>query len=191
MGASILLFRVDPICPGAYPSGDRDGRHMAQLSKRPHRRASTTPRLRSAILAQKPDSGFQVLVEIEAGGPVGSAEARGCGSESVELRVAAETAIEALRKATGGTVNLHFVGIKQVQAFDARAVLVSVSTENNLEDRILGVAPLNGNVAEGAALAILSALENHVLPSRRTLAPRVVVPRSRPTAFRSIHTSPV
>lgn len=158
---------------------------MAQLSRPCDERAGTVPRLRSAMLAEEPDSGFHVRIEIEAGGPVGSAEARGCGSEAVELRLAAETAIAALRKATRGTIDLHLIGIKQVQAFDAHAVLVSLSTEKDLGSPVLGAAPLNGNVAEGAALSILSALENQLAPSRHTVAPRLVVPRSRPTAFRS------
>lgn len=145
------------------------------------------PALRSATLTTEPGSGFHVRIEIEAGGPVGSADAEGFGSEAVELRLAAEATIEALREATGGLVDLHLVGIKRVQAFDTRTVLVALSAQSNLGSRLVGAAPLNGNVAEGAALAVLRALENPTGPARRPVEPRLVVPQARSTAFQDIY----
>lgn len=156
---------------------------MAQPCPQRDRWPAAVPGLRSATLTKEPDSGFHVRIEIDAGGHVGSAEAGGFGSEAVELRLAAEATIVALREATGGAVDLHLVGIKRVRAFDAHAALVSLSAQSDLGPRLVGAAPLDGNVAEGAALAVLSALENQAAPPRRPVEPRLVVPRTRPTAL--------
>ena len=134
---------------------------MPESSLRPGRSSTCIHELLSATLTVEPSSGFRVRIEVEVAGRLGAAEARGFGSEDIELRLAGEATIAALRRASEGRIDLHLVGIKRLRAFDAHAVLVSLAT--NAEEnggQLVGAVPLNGSTAEGAARAVLSALGN-------------------------------
>lgn len=144
------------------------------------------PRLRSATLTRQPGSGLHVRVELEHDGGLCAAEARGFGSDTVELRLAADATIEALREATEGRIDLRLRGIKRVQAFDAYAVLVSVRVDADRPGRLVGAAvPRNGNMVEAAAAAVLSALAHRAGSAPRpTPGPRLVPQRPRPAELR-------
>lgn len=156
---------------------------MPQPDTRPDSAPMAPPALRFATHAKAPDSGFRVRIQVEVGGRLGSGEGEGCGTETVELRVAAEATLGALREATQGVVDLNLVGIKRIQAFDAHTILVALSSRSDFRPRLVGAALLDGNIAQGAALAILNALESRSGPGRRPVQPRLVVPRSKPTPF--------
>lgn len=136
--------------------------------------SATTLLLRSATQAKDPDSRYRVRIEIDLGGRLASGNAEGYGTEAVELRLAAEATIAALREATGGILDLELVGIKRIQAFDSHAVLVTLNSGGDLRARLVGAAALlDTHIAEGAALAVLSALKN---------GPAGTGPATRPSA---------
>lgn len=155
---------------------DRVSARMPQSSIQPGRSSACAHRLRSATLTVEPSSGFRVRIEVEVGGRLGVAEVRGFGSEAVELRLAAEATLAALRKASEGRIELRLVGIKRLRAFDANAVLVSLAANGDDGSQLVGAVPLDGNTAEGAALAVLGALGNHAASARPALEPALALP---------------
>jgi hypothetical protein len=85
----------------------------------------------------------------------GSAE--GIGSQTGELRCAAEATVEALERAVDGKLKLELLGVKAVRAFDAVVVIVSLSCHNGSAQRVVGSYLSEDELPRGAALAVLNA----------------------------------
>jgi hypothetical protein len=85
----------------------------------------------------------------------GSAE--GIGSQTGELRCAAEATVEALEQAVDGKVKLELLGVKAVRAFDAVVLIVSLSCHNGTAQRVVGSYLSEDELPRGAALAVLNA----------------------------------
>jgi hypothetical protein len=85
----------------------------------------------------------------------GSAE--GIGSQTGELRCAAEATVEALEQAVDGKVKLELLGVKAVRAFDAVVIIVSLSCHNGTAQRVVGSYLSEDELPRGAALAVLNA----------------------------------
>ncbi len=83
--------------------------------------------------------------------------AEGLGSQTGELRCAAEAAVEALEQAVDGKVKLELLGVKAVRAFDAVVVIVSLSYHNGSAQRVVGSYLSEDELPRGAALAVLNA----------------------------------
>ncbi len=121
---------------------------------------SLMPRLRfvSAKLACGADSTIRVQVKIKQDSCVTCAEMEGVGLEAVELRLAAQATLAAVREATGNAANFSLVGIKRLHVFDADVVLVSLQDANHGGYPLLGARPVRERLVEAAALAVLSAV---------------------------------
>jgi hypothetical protein len=83
--------------------------------------------------------------------------AEGLGSQTGELRCAAEATVEALEQAVDGKVKLELLGVKAVRAFDAVVVIVSLSCHNGKAQRVVGSYLSEDELPRGAALAVLNA----------------------------------
>ena len=108
---------------------------------------STLPsgRCRSrVVLERKPGASYE-----------GAAE--GLGSQTGELRCAAEATVEALEHAVDGEVRFELLGVKAVRAFDAVVVIVSLSCHNGSAQRVVGSYLSEDELPRGAALAVLNA----------------------------------
>ncbi len=93
---------------------------------------SLMPRLRfvSAKLARGTDLTIRVQVKIKQDSRVTCAEMEGVGPEAVELRLAAQVTLAAVREATGNAANYSLVGIKRIHVFDADVLLVSIQDDH-------------------------------------------------------------
>jgi hypothetical protein len=83
--------------------------------------------------------------------------AEGLGSQTGELRCAAEATVVALEQAVEGKVSLELLGVKAVRAFDAVVVIVSLSCRNGSAQRVVGSYLSSEELPRGAALAVLNA----------------------------------
>ena len=121
---------------------------------------SLMPRFRfvSAKLARGADSTIRVRVKVKQASRVTCAEMEGVGLEAVELRLAAQATLAAVREATGNAANFSLVGIKRLHVFDADVVLVSLQDANHGGRPLVGVMPVRERLVEAAALAVLNAV---------------------------------
>ncbi|UCD24618.1 MAG: hypothetical protein JSW51_01490 [Gemmatimonadota bacterium] len=83
--------------------------------------------------------------------------AEGLGSQTGELRCAAEATVQALEQAVNGKVKMELLGVKAVRAFDAVVVIVSLSCHNGSAQRVVGSYLSEDELPRGAALAVLNA----------------------------------
>lgn len=84
--------------------------------------------------------------------------AQGQSSTMGDLRVAADAAIKALAVFSDGQLEFELIGVKTVRAFDANLIIVSVVLKDPVSPaRLLGAYLADGDMARGAALAVLNA----------------------------------
>jgi hypothetical protein len=80
-----------------------------------------------------------------------------------DLRIAAEAAMRALESFSKGELAFELIGVKMVRAFDANLIIVSISMRGTpMPTRLLGCYLAEGDIARGAATAVLNAT-NRVL----------------------------
>lgn len=85
-------------------------------------------------------------------------KADGQSSTMGDLRVAADAAIRALSVFSEGELEFELIGVKTVRAFDANLIIVSVIQKDPVNPaRLLGAYLADGDMARGAALAVLNA----------------------------------
>jgi hypothetical protein len=94
-------------------------------------------------------------------------ESEGLGSQSGELRCAAEACVIALTRAVKSELRFELLGVKAVRAFDANVVIVSLSLPSGEQTQRLVGCFLTEDVdpTRGAALAVLNAT-NRILGNR-------------------------
>jgi hypothetical protein len=85
-----------------------------------------------------------------------SAEADGVGTETVELRLTAETALRALHAAIG-VERFRLLGVKRLHAFDADVILVVLRDRDSATRRCVGAVAVRHDRVDGAARAVLDA----------------------------------
>ena len=104
-----------------------------------------------------PDARARVRVVLAAGRKHFKAHVDGVGGETVVTRIAVEATIEALHAATDSAGRVQLVGIKLVNAFDGRVVLVCLSSTRCPDAKLLGAVPVRDTLEEAAARAVLAA----------------------------------
>ena len=110
-----------------------------------------------AELIQEAGSRIRVRVELEHGGERYAAEEAGIGLEPMQLRLVADATLAAIRLATD-FYSCTLVGVKRMHAFDGDVVLVSLRDSERQDRRFIGAVAVRDTLAEGAALAVLDAL---------------------------------
>lgn len=87
--------------------------------------------------------------------------ASGVGHGTIDLRVCAEAALDALHGVMGERVRFRLVGVKSVKAFDDSLAIVSIAAREADRDedrRLIGAAVgSEGDIARGVAMAVLNA----------------------------------
>jgi hypothetical protein len=103
----------------------------------------------------------QCAAEVELEFSPGSSfvgRADGQSSTMGDLRIAADAAIRALSVFSEGELEFELIGVKTVRAFDANLIIVSVVLKDPVSPaRLLGAYLADGDMARGAALAVLNA----------------------------------
>ena len=75
-----------------------------------------------------------------------------------DLRIAAEAAMRALEAFSKGELAFELIGVKMVRAFDANLIIVSLAMRGSpTPTRLLGCYLAEGDIARGAATAVLNA----------------------------------
>jgi hypothetical protein len=93
-----------------------------------------------------------------AEGEVFEGEAAGLSNSMVDLRIAAEATLVALRRFADGRLGLDLIGVKAVRAFDASVIIVSVGVPfGHHARRLLGSSLVEDDPVRGAVLAVLNA----------------------------------
>jgi hypothetical protein len=121
-------------------------------------------RLRLANVEVERDRGSHahVIVDLEFPDGAERGEADGVGTETVELRLAAEATLSAIHSAIGKT-RFSLLGVKRIHAFDADVILVVLrEQEGDALHRFVGAVPVRDTLVHGAAAAVLDAT-NRVL----------------------------
>lgn len=139
------------------PHADPSAATMSQTNRR--------ERLRFADFqfTRTPDGKCAADVALEWEGTIVRGKSSGLSNPMVDLRVAAEAALQALQTFTEGGLEFELIGVKAVRAFDANVIIVSLSVrQDGALRRLLGVALVEDNPTRGAVLALLNAT-NRVL----------------------------
>ncbi len=108
------------------------------------------------------DGRLTVKVELEWRGEHFVGEATDSQGRAIDLRTAASAAANAVKKTTGGDLDVRVVGAKSVRAFDADLIIVSVVREADVAPSLVGTVQSRGDDTEASAMALLQAL-NRVL----------------------------
>lgn len=95
-----------------------------------------------------------------------SGRARGLATREGHMRMGADAALAAVRRATDERLDPALGGIKAIRAFDTWLVVVSVEVAiGDRSHRLLGAQPAEGtNMVQGAVHAVLDALNRVVQP---------------------------
>lgn len=109
----------------------------------------------------------RVRVALEWNGRQVTGESCGEPGDALELRTTAAAAIDALEQLTGTALHLRLAGIKQIRAFDAEIIVVSLYRRAPRCQRFFGSAVMGPQPHQAAALALLNAL-NRFLDSQLT-----------------------
>lgn len=98
----------------------------------------------------------RAIVELEWGGSRFEREVDGQSGTGMELRLAAEAALQALHAVIGGALRFRIVGVKTVHAFDAElAVVILRADEESLP--LLGASIVTDGAARAITFAVLGA----------------------------------
>lgn len=141
------MERDDTRAPGPRPTTARRGRRLRLASVTAHRDDSSSRR---------------VEVVLERRGREWTGTAEGVGGPQVELRLAAEAALEAVNGSVQSMVPFRMVGVKSIRAFDGDLVLVGLRGPDRPGRRLVGAVPVTGSPARAAAAAVLDALNRHL-----------------------------
>ncbi len=110
------------------------------------------------------DNQIHVGVFVEWGGETFEGGATGERGDAIEIRTAAGATIDALEKALGSSLDVRLIGVKQVRAFDAELIVVSLN-RNEDRQKLVGIVVMGEDPRRAAALAVLNAL-NRTLGNR-------------------------
>lgn len=99
----------------------------------------------------------EVELEYQPGDAV-IGRAEGIASTLGDVRLAAEATLRAIEEFSRGTLRFELIGVKQMRAFDANVVIVSIlSPHSDGERRLLGCHLAGEDPLRGAVIATLQA----------------------------------
>lgn len=109
------------------------------------------------------DNRVRIKVSLEWHGQVCTGEASGEAGELIELRTAAMAAVSALEEVIKDKLGVKVVGVKQVRAFDADLMVVSLHRAGEgAAQRLVGAVPGGRDPRASAAVAVLNGLNRTV-----------------------------
>ena len=86
-----------------------------------------------------------------------SGRAEGTSSAMGDLRVAADAALNAIRRFSEGALDLELVGVKALRVFDANVVIVAISRRGEPTARLLGCYLAEADPIRASVIAVLNA----------------------------------
>jgi hypothetical protein len=134
------------------------GERALQLAVRPERRDRQRVRFVEVRREIGSDQEAEVRVTLEWGGREYNGFARGDARGVVELRTVAQAALDAILEIVPGEIQLRLSGVKQVRAFDADLVIVSLYRPDGEPRNLVGVVVQGEDPRRATAVAVLSAL---------------------------------
>jgi hypothetical protein len=128
------------------------------LAIRPERRDRQRIRFVEVSRTVQPDQQVAFHVTLEWAGKDYHGTATGEKGGAVELRTIATAALEALAAIVPSDLNVRLAGVKQVRAFDADMIVVSLYRPDASPHSLVGAVVIGEDVHRAAAVAVLSAL---------------------------------
>ena len=111
------------------------------------------------------DNHVKITVTLEWGGELYRGEATGERGDPIETRTAAAASLAAINKTLEAPLGLRLIGVKQVRAFDAEMMVVSLSRDEGRQ-KLVGIVVTGEDSRRAAALAVLNALNRALGNSR-------------------------
>jgi len=156
----VLRADVDPLAAEAAAREAADGTGFTiSAAFRPEQRERQRVRFVSldrSPSATEPQVTFTVTLEWRGQEYTGSAT--GERSEPIELRTVAAAALNAIAALVPGEVVLKLAGVKQVRAFDAELLVVSLYRPDVAPHNLVGAVVVGEDALRTAVLAVLSGL---------------------------------
>lgn len=140
---------------------DPDGFRI-EVAVRPEAGPAGRVRFDAIDVVPEPDRMVRVRVSLEWDGRRVTGDAVGERGETIELRTAVSAAINALEELTGSPLGIRLAGVKQIRAFDAELMVVSLYRPGLPGQKLLGAVLMGPEPHRSAALALLNAL-NRIL----------------------------
>lgn len=129
---------------------------------RPERRDRQRVRFVDVQRQEDSDQHVRFVVTLEWAGVEYTGMATGERGGAVELRTIAASALEAVSAVVRTDFRIKLAGVKQVRAFDADLIVVSLYRPDASPHNLVGVVVTGDDVRRAAAVAVLSAL-NRIL----------------------------
>jgi hypothetical protein len=132
--------------------------YSLNLAVRPDLRDRQRVRFVEVVRVTTADQQVTFRVTLEWGGQDFIGTATGEKGGTVELRVVALAALEALSALVPGDMPIRLAGVKQVRAFDADMVVVSLYRPEAQPYSLVGAVVIGDDIHRAVAVAVLSAL---------------------------------
>jgi hypothetical protein len=132
--------------------------YTVRVTYPPERRDRQRVRVVSLHRETQPDQQVQFSVTLEWARREATASETGEKGEGVELRTVAAAALKAVEDFVPGGLGVRLAGVKQVRAFDADLVVVSLYRPDSQPRNLVGAVVVTGDSPRAAVNAVLSAL---------------------------------
>jgi hypothetical protein len=129
-----------------------------QVAFRPEHRDRQRVRFVEVKREELPDQQLRCRVTLEWNGMEYHGTAEGERGGGVELRTAAAAALDSVSSIVPGGIPVRLAGVKQVRAFDADLVVVSLYRPDSEPHNLVGAVVAGGDSDRAAVVAVLSAL---------------------------------
>jgi hypothetical protein len=153
----ILRADVDPEWTAQQVHGAA-GEFTIHLAYRPEHRDRQRVRFVELSREELQDRNVSYRVTLEWAGSEHHGTATGERGGGVELRTIAAASLEALSTIVPGGLPIKLAGVKQVRAFDAELVVVSLYRPDAEPHNLVGAVVTGGDSNRAAAISVLSAL---------------------------------
>ena len=104
------------------------------------------------------DGRVRIEAELDWQGEKFNGSAEGESGTLIELRTAAQAALEAVQQLTKDTLRLRLIGVKQLRAFDTELVVASLVRTDGEMQRFVGSVLATTDPPRAACLAVLNGL---------------------------------
>ncbi|HSJ05243.1 MAG TPA: hypothetical protein VK936_00990 [Longimicrobiales bacterium] len=132
--------------------------YAVHLAFRPEQREQQRVRFLGVQRHAESDHHVRFTVTLEWGGTEYTGSASGDRGGAVELRTIAAAALEAVCAVVPDELRIKLAGVKQVRAFDADLIVVSLYRPDTAPHNLVGVVVIGDDMRRAAAVAVLSAL---------------------------------
>jgi hypothetical protein len=154
-----LLLSSDGDAPRVeHEARELTGDYTLRVAFQPERRDRQRVRFVDVHGDVESDQRIRYTVTLEWGGKEYRGSAVGEMGEAVELRSIATAALEAITALAPAELQVRLAGVKQVRAFDADLVVISLYRPDATPHNLVGVVVTGSDVRRAAAVAVLNAL---------------------------------